>query len=360
MINPLDLIARPQQPDYFNQLSMLGGNIAKQRQLQRQQAADARALAMFGADGIQPGMESQFLQEATQASPFVQGLANRQYGVEKGLTAYQQQQVDATARRQQLRIELNNIVSQMATADEAQMPALEALYEEKVTEHNTLPFTASHQLWRGSPTEVRQMQAAKEMRTQKEFEMGQRKDELGLRSGEQALQTQAADQWLQVNKPIVDMANTIDKVSSFIGQAAEGNPIAVKNLIAATSRMGSNEALSDGELKIMLAGDISSTTQAWINKMFGEGSQIGPQDVRNAIATFNSVLGRYKPQFEQAVGYGVKKYGLDRRDLVGQITMPEEYTGTVKNFSVATSEDKNTKAATEKVQREAEKWGENY
>ena len=76
--------------------------------------------------------------------------------------------------------------------------------------------------------------------------------------------------------------------------------------MAAVSRVGSPEALSDSELNIMLSGNVSEKADAWLEKYFKGGSTIGPQDVENAIAQLNSLRPDLLKNLNKSLDFGVK------------------------------------------------------
>lgn len=90
---------------------------------------------------------------------------------------------------------------------------------------------------------------------------------------------------------------SIQRVLGFIraakasaSEAVLGNPVASKNLMAALSRMGSDEVISDNELLILMDGGLWAKFQKLFERTLGEGSKIGVSDVINAIRSLNDLL----------------------------------------------------------------------
>lgn len=90
------------------------------------------------------------------------------------------------------------------------------------------------------------------------------------------------------NNIVIENLSKLKNISSFAEQAKLGNAMAIKNLIASTSRLGSNEALSDSELQLMLSGDVGTQFDSLINKYLGTGTIFSAKDVNNAIKVLNN------------------------------------------------------------------------
>lgn len=113
--------------------------------------------------------------------------------------------------------------------------------------------------------------------------------------------------WKQdkVNQDAINRMLHIDNLKKFVPQAKAGNPQAIKNLLAGVSRLGSNEALSNEEFKLLLSGNFGDKfEQAW-NEAFGSGSKVGATDVENAVNTINSYAEPTTRRFNQAVKSGI-------------------------------------------------------
>ncbi len=139
-------------------------------------------------------------------------------------------------------------------------------------------------------------------------QFAQKKEEFRYRVSEDAEKDmqEAVKTWKADNKMIVDRAKTVPMLEGFIDEALAGNPVASKNLIAGVSRLGSNEALSDSELNIMLSGNISDQTNQMMEKLFGSGATVGKEDVKNAIATLKGL----KPKINSHLNWATVQ-GLD-------------------------------------------------
>ena len=98
----------------------------------------------------------------------------------------------------------------------------------------------------------------------------------------------AVKEWKSDNKDLLQRVKTIKILKGIQEQALAGNPTAIKNYIAGISRLGSNEALSDNELSIMLSGNVSEKFNKWLNEKFGSGAVIGTKDAQNAKATLDA------------------------------------------------------------------------
>jgi hypothetical protein len=119
-----------------------------------------------------------------------------------------------------------------------------------------------------------------------------KKGEFGMKQGKfgqekQKIADQDIAKWRANNVAVANLLK-LDNIASFAEQAKQGNPVAIKNLIAATSRLGSNEALSDSELQLMLSGNIGDKFDAVINRFVGTGTVFSSKDVNSAIKTLNS------------------------------------------------------------------------
>ena len=113
----------------------------------------------------------------------------------------------------------------------------------------------------------------------------------------------AINNWKKDNTKELETIKNAHKLRVFAEEAGRGNPVAIKNLMAASSKLGSDEALSDKEMEILVAGDIDAKWQSLINKAFGTGSSFGPDDVRNAISMVNramaKIMGSIGPVIEE-------------------------------------------------------------
>ena len=87
---------------------------------------------------------------------------------------------------------------------------------------------------------------------------------------------------------IIQNLSKLENIASFAEEAKAGNPVAIKNLIAATSRLGSNEALSDSELQLMLTQNVGDQFDTLINRLVGTGTVFSAKDVNSAIKTLQS------------------------------------------------------------------------
>jgi hypothetical protein len=119
-----------------------------------------------------------------------------------------------------------------------------------------------------------------------------KKGEFGMKQGKfgqekQKIADQDIAKWRTNNIPVANLQK-LDNIASFAEEAKLGNPVAIKNLIAATSRLGSNEALSDSELQLMLSGNIGDKFDAVVNRFIGTGTVFSAKDVNSAIRTLNS------------------------------------------------------------------------
>jgi hypothetical protein len=132
------------------------------------------------------------------------------------------------------------------------------------------------------------------------------KGKLGLTESQQKLEQNLISEYQKTNKQTMDDYRALDKAFMFVEEARKGNPTAAKNLVAAVSRVGSPEALSDNELNIMLSGNVSEKADAWLEKYFKGGSTIGPQDVENAIAQLNSLRPDLLKNLNKSLDFGVK------------------------------------------------------
>ena len=150
-------------------------------------------------------------------------------------------------------------------------------------------FTASN----GKKLDVDLFTLTEEARKQGKFGMDQSK----FGQDKQKIADQDIDKWRSNNVAVANLQK-LDNIASFAEEAKLGNPVAIKNLIAATTRLGSNEALSDSELQLMLSGNIGDKFDAVVNRFIGTGTVFSAKDVNSAIKTLNSFakknLGKYK------------------------------------------------------------------
>ena len=151
-------------------------------------------------------------------------------------------------------------------------------------------FTASN----GKKLDVDLFTLTEEARKQGKFGMDQEK----LGQERQQIADQDISKWRSENV-VVENLKKLDNISSFAEQAKQGNPVAIKNLIAATSRLGSNEALSDSELQLMLTGNVGDKLEATINRLVGTGTIFSAKDVDSAIKTLNSFANKNIKKYKE-------------------------------------------------------------
>jgi len=191
---------------------------------------------------------------------------------------------DVTAEQ----LQINNLTSQIQTLGEGYSSPIKAKFDELLKAQGA------------------QLAQTKDVRDQEKF--AQSKEEFRYRVSEDSEKDmqEAVKVWKADNKMIVDRAKTVPMLEGFIDEALAGNPVASKNLIAGVSRLGSNEALSDSELNIMLSGNISDQTNQMMEKLFGSGATVGKEDVKNAIATLRGL----KPKINSHLNWATVQ-GLD-------------------------------------------------
>lgn len=145
------------------------------------------------------------------------------------------------------------------------------------------------------------------------------------------------------NNIVIGNLSKLKNIQSFANQAKQGNAMAIKNLIAATSRLGSNEALSDSELQLMLSGDIGTKFDSMINNFLGTGTIFSSKDVNNAIKLLNDYavnnLKDIKVEASEKANdlINTKRSSYTKPQLVKLLLegLPSNFQGTKANASFA-------------------------
>ena len=220
----------------------------------------------------------QVLQDLSYVDPM---LAGREMGV---FTSGQARETDAQRQQKRLAqagplrmeaVALANKIRQSLTNPDYDPQEDFGKYKLLESEY----FTASN----GKKLDVDLFTLTEEARKQGKFGMDQGK----FGQDKQKIADQDIDKWRSNNVAIANLQK-LDNIASFAEEAKRGNPVAIKNLIAATSRLGSNEALSDSELQLMLSGNIGDKFDAVVNRFIGTGTVFSAKDVNSAIKTLNS------------------------------------------------------------------------
>ena len=258
-----ELAAKVAQRDEFNKYGVVTPELEKYVGEDAQQAEQVRALGGLGEE---------------DAALQLLGL-----GGNKGLTAGQQMGLQARKAQAALEPELNTLARTLSNTQPGtpEHTALAEQYDQKVSAYNKLAFTASDR-WKGPSVTGVEEDIAK-----------------GKRSAKKASQETLKpyiDAYKRNTKPLFDKIAALSKISDMISQAKAGNGVARKGLLAATSRLSSNEALSDGEMAIMMSGNLSDIWKQFGEKRFGSGASIGETEVKNAIDIYNQVLGTVKSE----------------------------------------------------------------
>jgi len=127
-------------------------------------------------------------------------------------------------------------------------------------------------------------------------QFGYKKEEDGQRQVEAAL-LKAVNNLFNITSTS-RLLGFIRAAKASASEAVRGNPVAAKNLLAALSRMGSDEVISDNELKILLSRDIAQTIQRTFGALVEGKGKIGVVDAINAIKALNDMLAAMKEDFE--------------------------------------------------------------
>jgi len=318
LYNPLpQLMNRPQG---MQGLAMLGGalsNIQRQKQAQAQQQATGQALGSLATYGMEDQEKAQALSQLAEANPqmFMQYQQMQNINSSRGRdTQYNEQEL-------QYKQQLNQLERAIVQANDEDLESLFVQYDDIVSRHNSLPHMTEAKMWKGSPSQL--MNKRKEDQNLKRQGLELKKEQwgldkqiknLGLKTNQQDAIYKISDKWRSVNKTRLGTLETIKKIENFIPEAKKGNTTARKNLIASISRLGSDEALSDGELNIMLAQDIESKLEGF-KEMFGDGNRkITSKDVENAIKLYNTVKEQSSQYLDDEISRGARrmsKYGVD-------------------------------------------------
>lgn len=100
-------------------------------------------------------------------------------------------------------------------------------------------------------------------------------------------------------KAFSEMAMLANKATDFIELALQGNPVASKNLMAATSRLASNEALSDTELTLVLSGNLKDVLDREWNKLAGTGAKIDLASVKAAAQQVQNLRSKWTSNLDK-------------------------------------------------------------
>ena len=339
--NPLQYLTQ-NQPNTFAMLSQVGRSLGEGRQRQMELARQAKQrevgaglLKMLGPEGV--GAEgfniSKFASQLPYADEFTQkfgqGLIEQQF---KPAGAMSTTEWKAMQRQKQklMAPEIRSLAEQIEiTEDTEELKALIKQYDSMVLDYNYLAPEA-RDMWGTAQTyqsklDDRINQKLKVAKGELDLETGKQ----ALKKGEQSMQIaqegrydKVLSQWSKVNKKPIEIANTIQATKSFVGNA-KNNPVMAKNLLYSVSRLGSNEAVNDSELSIMVGGNLSDEARAWFDKKFGSGAKVPEKAVEDAIQTLNATESNWMPRFYKAVGAGVDR--LRGVDFEGTDEQAEEF-----------------------------------
>lgn len=336
LYNPLSQLA------YMPKLDLTPiSDMVKEQQLQKQQkeefdrlgvARDKLGVALGNMYPNDP-MKGQLLSAMTDYNPqmAMNYIQNQQRAQSQGgMSAYQQQQISSAEKSRELKGRIIQNLEAQKNANDEQLPKLQAEYNSLVIEHDSIPFLSSDMRWKGSPSERMALEKAKEARNVAKESREEGAYTLTQAKGNQEVLFREVDNWQKTNKNAVENMDKLNKISVHIPQAKAGNPQAGKNLVAMMSRMGSNEALSDSELALMLSSNMEDKLKGMYEKFIKGGSSVTQADVENAIKLYNSLINEAKGNFDESLNFGVsrlKKRGIDneeeaRRLLVGSLEAP--------------------------------------
>ena len=341
--NPLQYLTQ-NQPNTFAMLSQVGRSLGEGRQRQMELARQAKQrevgaglLKMLGPEGV--GAEgfniSKFASQLPYADEFTQkfgqGLIEQEFKPAGAMSATEKRFLEQ-AKMPGLRLEIEATGDKIKATPVENVEEIERLkrqYDSLVSRYNIAAGNTGLYWGEGNTWDNQLTKDINQKLKVAKGELDLETGEQALKKGEQSMQIaqegrydKVLSQWSKVNKKPIEIANTIQAAKSFVGNA-KNNPVMAKNLLFAVSRLGSNEAVNESDLSIMVGGNLSDEARAWFDKKFGSGAKVPEKAVEDAIQTLNATEANWMPKFYKAVGAGVTR--LKGVDFEGTDEQAEEF-----------------------------------